>query len=560
MNNSETLTCHAVRRLLNGHPPNGVQPEDCGPYAEHIEALNKAHADGGTEAVQRVFVALSKTDPALARLLAGDASHEDNPSSGERSSPSGAESNGKRRAGPEGSDPAPLKELDAAPRLPDEAFELLPPLFSEPCAMFGGGHRRDVFLTGALCITSGCLPNVEGYYGADVPQMLRPNLYGAVVAGAAGGKSALGWSRRMAAPIDEAIKARSEKARKLWADRREHADGTGEPFDEPEPPPQSLFLPADSSASHFFRSLRDCGERAVLYSSEIDTLTNAIGQEWGKFDDLLRQAYHHEGKGYGRKSEGKALWLESPSVSAVLSGTPAQYAALMQGSTENGLYSRFLLYYFDAAEDFHSQRPTTEGICRAERFEALGADLKELYEALSRREKPLRFRLEDRHWAERVGTFRPLLRRARMEGAGHLEAVVKRAGVWAFRISMTLRAVRAFEQGVPLSKADTLVASDEDVRASLLLAETYADHALRFGLSRLQAVEPSARQKRITKLLGHLSGEFGSGEAYRLAKVLGLDVSKRTIRDDLRHAEKQGLIKRLNDNGRWEVTQPPLQT
>ncbi|HEU5088422.1 MAG TPA: YfjI family protein [Roseiflexaceae bacterium] len=64
---------HAISMLLAGAAPNGVAPGECGQWADTVQALYTAHADGGTPAVRRMFDALARTHKGLAALVAGDA-------------------------------------------------------------------------------------------------------------------------------------------------------------------------------------------------------------------------------------------------------------------------------------------------------------------------------------------------------------------------------------------------------------------------------------------------------------------------------------------------------
>jgi hypothetical protein len=60
-----------VRCLLDGTPlPDGIAIGDLGMWSELTQALLAAHAQGGRDAVQRVFVALARQEPALVSLLA----------------------------------------------------------------------------------------------------------------------------------------------------------------------------------------------------------------------------------------------------------------------------------------------------------------------------------------------------------------------------------------------------------------------------------------------------------------------------------------------------------
>lgn len=457
-------------------------------------------------------------------------------------------------APPEGSEAS--SGLEAASPLPD-VYGDLPDLLQEAASTFGERHERDVFLTAALPSIGACMPKVRGYYG-HVPEPLTPHTYAAIVAGAAGGKSPAKWGRKLARKVDEQIKEKSQKTREEWQARKEAHEAdeeTDEPFSEPKPPKKSLFLPANASAAAFHDGLKDRGERALVVETEIDTLTNALGQEWGKFDDTLRKAYHHEPTSYRRKGEG-SVELDAPRLSVVLSGTPRQFAELM-GSSESGLYSRFALYYFEAPPVWISQKPTEEALDKIDRFDEYAGLVAEIYRGLASREDPLRFRLTDAQWELHELVLRNLLHEAAQEGRGHMSDVYKRAGVQAFRIAMTLTVLRAVENEVPLHMADELEAERCDVETALDLAVTYADHAVRFAEERLDEVEPVDPQShRIAVILRGVDAEFSSGDAYELAAAEGIGVSKRTLRKDLKKAADRGLVRATGANGQWRKIGP----
>lgn len=62
----------ALRHLLGGNPPNGIAPEQCGPFAPLITSLYQAHATGGTPAVVGAFTVAARVDTAIAQLVSGD--------------------------------------------------------------------------------------------------------------------------------------------------------------------------------------------------------------------------------------------------------------------------------------------------------------------------------------------------------------------------------------------------------------------------------------------------------------------------------------------------------
>ncbi len=74
---SDAKAYSAIRNLLNGGPPDGIAPEACGRWAEHVQALYEAHGTGGIESVRRAFDVLARQEPALAELIAGNSATGD---------------------------------------------------------------------------------------------------------------------------------------------------------------------------------------------------------------------------------------------------------------------------------------------------------------------------------------------------------------------------------------------------------------------------------------------------------------------------------------------------
>jgi hypothetical protein len=440
----------------------------------------------------------------------------------------------------------PLQEetpLDGCEPFDENVFPLLPKVLREPCSFWTRPHKRDVFLTAALGVVSGCMPNVHGYWGADVPGPLRPNLYTTFVAGAAGGKGAGNFARRLTSDVAQRVRAASERAVEDWKARKEDAEAAGEPFDEPRPPERTLYIPANVSNSHLLETLSGQGGRGIVFSSEIDTLANAMGQDWGNFDSFLRKAYHHESDGQGRRKDG-VITVNDPSVSLVLGGTVRQFTNLI-GDTENGLYSRLCMYYFDASDRWQSQRPTRKGIERLERFDGIARRVSDVWQQLKGRTESLQFELQDAHWRLFDEAFAPIYNDVLQAGHPLLGSNVKRGGMWAFRIAMVSSVLRAHDEGAKLRSLDTLTASDMDMHVGLELAKTYVQHALRFAIQKLNVDEQrTPRDRRIAAMLQSVGDTFPSTDAYAAARAAGFDVSNRSLRSDLKAAEKRGLIKR----------------
>lgn len=437
--------------------------------------------------------------------------------------------------------------------LPDRVYELLPPILHESTDFFQRQHERDVFLTASLGALSSVMPNVGGYYG-EVPRWLGPNFYVAIVAGAAGGKGVQSFAKKMVKTVDSKITEKYEEDLKRWEKRKKEAEKNNEDFDEPEPQEQSLILPANTSAASLYEGLKNRGSRALLMESEIDTLTDALGQEWGKFDSTLRKAFHHETDSYRRKGEDGNVRLEHPHISIVLSGTPGQFRRLM-GSAENGLYSRFALYFFEAPAYWVSQRPSAKAIEMVEEFETnFATPVLSLWERLRDRDSDLEFSLTGEQWSQRRKRFNHLLKQLYAYGREDLDDVIKRAGVIAFRVAMISAVLRLHhDRPSVLTRADEVEASEQDFLLGMELATTWAEHAVWFANDYLASGDSANPQiRRIGVMLNNLGNEFASSEAYEVARANGVDVSQRQLLDDLKAAARKGYIRPGTKRSRWE--------
>jgi hypothetical protein len=71
----------------------------------------------------------------------------------------------------------------------------MPEILQHGAMAFTDERERDVFLTGALAILSGCLPGVKGVYAGNE---VFPNVFSFAIAPAASGKGALKFAKMLA--------------------------------------------------------------------------------------------------------------------------------------------------------------------------------------------------------------------------------------------------------------------------------------------------------------------------------------------------------------------------
>lgn len=66
------LARYTVGALLDGNPPNGTTPDQCGPFADLVSEMLRAHKTSGTEGARLIYVKWADLDPAVAALRAAD--------------------------------------------------------------------------------------------------------------------------------------------------------------------------------------------------------------------------------------------------------------------------------------------------------------------------------------------------------------------------------------------------------------------------------------------------------------------------------------------------------
>ncbi len=434
--------------------------------------------------------------------------------------PKGQEANKANKARLSSYDLADVKPL------PD-VLELLPSLLQHALAFFDLKHEKDVLLTATLPVLGGCMPNVQGQYGK---KKYTTHLYSAVVARAGGGKGAAEFARKLARKIKVEL----------------NYDPMSDDAIPGDPTP---FVPANSSAAAIYHAINLRNGTCIIFETEIDTLAIALGQEWGQFGDVLRKAYHHEDISLLRNE--KEIHIADPQISLFLSGTEGQFMRLIP-SSENGLYSRIALYYFSGASKWISQRPSKQNLEIEGAFEGFSKEVLKMYTALAERSEPLMIGFAENHWDMIDNTFEPLMKRLSIDGFGHVDSIIKRAGLNTFRIAMIFCVLRLFEKGEDLTGLTEATVSENDLQAALALAVTYADHALRFSRKLDKNAALGRSSEIVRKLFDMLPDSFSKNDAENIGSNK-LGIKHRTIRNYLKQYLDGGVIKRVQ-HGQYEKT------
>jgi len=420
------------------------------------------------------------------------------------------------------------------PTIPSKVFRQLPKLLTGCCALFENPYERDVFLTGAIGVLSGCLFSVKGVYDR---KQCYPNLFAFVISPAGNGKGSLNYAFELGVHYHEALLEESKIAREQYEQEMEQYEEAkktrrkpgSEPLKKPIlEPNRMLFIPANSSSSMLIHQLKKNGDFGIMFESESDTLGNVLKQDWGGYSDSLRKAAHHERISISRKMNDEFVEIQKPRLSVLLSGTPNQVIKLIP-SVEDGLFSRFLFYYFDVQVEWRDVSSNGTGEDFDSYFKRQSAEVKKMIEFLE--EHPTKIDLTQSQWNILNTRFRNHLSSTNEAfGTGAL-SIVKRLGLMLFRIAMIFTAMRKYERK---DTTEALFCHNDDFHTALCLIEVYLKHAL-YIFDRLPQQGSSsfeALTEKMRRFYLKLPQQFSRQEALKVGERLRM--KPRTVDRHLR--------------------------
>jgi len=384
-----------------------------------------------------------------------------------------------------------------------------------------------VFVTGALGVLLGCLPNVWGRYANS---LFAPNLYTFIIAPPGSGKGALGWARKLGKKVHAEIRRKSAEDVEFWeyadeqykeSKRKKDAAPVEHPGERPHE--RRLFIPGDASAAAMVMALAANGGSGIVIETEADTVTQTLEKEWGTYSDILRKAQPHEAVSNLRVAGGREI--ERPCLSVVLAGTPSQLPRLIP-SVENGLWSRFCFYGFlpDDPTGWRDVRPRRYATEPEDLFVELAEYVYTLYDILNRRDEPLRITLQDGHWTalnEAGEAFKVrMFERYGYSGTG----TAHRAALHIFRLAMILTVWEAREAERGLIRAIRLEATDEAFEIAMTLGMHYAIHAetLMQALPRSEMRGRRKKDRRVVEMYEMLPNLFTRQDLLQAVERMGV--------------------------------------
>lgn len=422
--------------------------------------------------------------------------------------------------------------LFKTPRVPATVYSKLPAYWQESVSHFSTDREKDVFVTCALSLLSGCFKDVKGRYCREI---LYPNLYSLVVAPPGSGKGVGNSAFNCIEKIDEILL--SNCWGKLFGEEDE-IDSNNQM--------SSLVIPADSSAAAFLSKLSENGGSGILYESELDTLTNSQKQDWGNYSDKLRAAFHHEKISFSRAADGgKTVEILSPKLSICMLGTPNQARTFLP-SPENGLFSRFIFYVYSQPHKFNSRKPEYDKPSNREIFRGLGDKLIQIVRFTE--SHPFEFKFSDEQWSEFHKYFDKKLQTLVTLHGDEAAGIVYRMGTIVFRIAMILSCFSKWESKNEEGQYECPPILFE---VAINLGDIYLEH----GMTMLQIV-PNSQASGFTseneKFLYSLPLRFPRMDAVKIGKKMNF--SETSVDRKLAGWIESGLLHRPK-SGYYEKTE-----
>ena len=308
--------------------------------------------------------------------------------------------------------------------------------------------QRDVMLLGALTAIGA---SMERYVRCPYAGKLQsPCLQSFIVAPSASGKGILSLIRLLVEPIHDEI--RQQVATEVKAYKKEKAayDVMGKErskVEAPQMPKNRMFLiSGNNTGTGILQNIMDANGTGLICETEADTISAAIGSEYGHWSDTLRKAFDHDRLSYNRRTDQEYREVKKSYLSVLLSGTPAQVKPLIP-STENGLFSRQLFYYMHGIWAWINQFESGEADLEAI-FTDIGLEWKKQLD-LMKTHGVHTLRLTDEQKQEFNTLFSDLFFRSGLANDNEMSSSIARLAVNTCRIMAEVAMIRALECNQP---------------------------------------------------------------------------------------------------------------
>jgi hypothetical protein len=403
-------------------------------------------------------------------------------------------------------------------RLPDDLK-----LLTEPFE----GRARDMVLLSSITVLSCAFPNVAGYYDG---KMVFPHINTILLAPPAKKKRKMMYAKELIKPIHQ----------KIYNDSKKKYDECAVKLKPKEPnncpPVQVKIMPANTSSAELYSFLNASNHGLIIMESEVDTLAKMFANDWGDFNDVLRKVFHNDDISKARTGDKSYFEKESPKLTILLSGTPAQLYNLIR-SRENGLFSRLMIYSFDEVslvfdDVFAPRLNDIEPL-----FQEAGKKIFDLYNTLVTLKTSIKFDFSEPQKKKFLKIFGTIKRDIVENYSQEFVSSVHRGALVAFRIAMILTILRNAEEVDKDTKE--LICCDYDFMVAINLTKTLLRHIQYV----FESLGGSGIPAQDVEMLSKLSEYFTTQQALEVGKQL--EIPTRTVHDKLAQWKEKKIIRSI---------------
>lgn len=444
----------------------------------------------------------------------------------------------------------------STPLIPDEVYTRLPDFFKEALKAARNKRERDILLLGIIINLSGCMLNVRVTYDQ---RPLSTHLYLLVIAPPASGKGVLSLANMLPEGINNYLKEENKRKKETYErelkayeeSQHHHARKGQQPADQtapsamPEEPVYHYLCGApNTSKNQIINRLRineDLG--LIISATELDMISGALKQDYGKHDDVFRAAFHHESVATDYKIDRQLVSAETPRLALCLSGTPNQLPSFIR-SLDNGLYDRFIIYTCGARWKYRSAAPIKGQEDYITLYRRLSQQVLHMFYLFQ--QSPTEITLTDQQWEEHTAYFECLLNEVASEQTDAPGSIVLRAALITVRIAAIFTAIRKYEGGMHMKEC---ICTDEDFRSALQIVQTTTNHSLLVSSSLPGddvKSKPLQSYFRIRPIINSLPEIFTYKEVKE--KALPSGISERSTFRYLKNLTEAGYIEKQGDS------------
>lgn len=390
-----------------------------------------------------------------------------------------------------------------------------------------------------------------------------PSLYGILIGPSGSGKGCASNMRGLVEPWQQYVYDRSRKEVEKYEEmqreyeqylqlRKAKAKNAQTSFPTPVEKPKvvkqkNLNMFGYITLARMLELLQDNSPYAsCLCETEMESMIHNFMQDFGGYGYVLNQAAHHESAGNDSKMNGTFV-AKRPQLTLFASGTDEMFRRMIP-STENGLFSRMLIYKLLGDSEYRPLTSNDDTPMAAHYYDDLGLRVLEIGKHLDGRTTWVKYSDTQRKRLNRF--FKREYDKVRAFENEDLSSAVLRYRIAMFRIAMVLTALR---KGESCDTTHSLTVSETDYATAFEIVRVCLQHSYVVSTSLKRAVKdvsykfPYSQQK----LFADMPDSFKRSELMAEGAVRGFGHS--TVDRLLKKCENIKLVVSLG-GGYYEKT------